>query len=110
MCWLPLVVAYPLELATTKQRGFLFSWMFFALSLSTFAVNYINPVGLENIGWRYYIITIVFTTLVLVVIYFFFVETKGLSLEEIATSKSQLPIFCFNGCGRFLGAKQADPQ
>lgn len=85
MCWLPLVVAYPLELATTKQRGILFSWMFFCLSMSTFAVNYINPIGLENIGWRYYIITIIFTLLVLVVIYFFFVETKGLSLEEVAT-------------------------
>lgn len=53
--------------------------------MSTFAVNYINPIGLENIGWRYYIITIVFTLLVLVIIYFFFVETKGLSLEEVAT-------------------------
>ena len=82
-----MVVAYPLELATTKQRGFLFSWMFFCLSMSTFIVNYINPIGIQNIAWRYYIITTVFILLVLVVIYFTFVETKGLSLEEIATRK-----------------------
>jgi hypothetical protein len=62
--------------------------MFFSLSMSTFAVNYINPIGLANISWRYYIITIAFTTLVLVIIWFAFPETKGLSLEEIATSKS----------------------
>ncbi|KAF6812502.1 MFS hexose [Colletotrichum musicola] len=87
ICWLPLVVAYPLELCTTKQRGLFFSWMFFALSMSTFAVNYINPIGLQNIQWRYYIITIVFTSIVFVAIYFLFVETQGMSLEEIATGK-----------------------
>lgn len=65
--------------------------MFFALSMSTFCVNYINPIGLGNISWRYYIITIAFTTLVLVIIWFTFPETKGLSLEEIATSKPSLP-------------------
>ncbi|KAI9162961.1 Lactose permease [Paramyrothecium foliicola] len=85
ICWLPLVVAYPIELCTAKQRGLFFSWTFFALSMSTFAVNYINPIGLENIQWKYYIITIVFTLLVWVIIYFCFVETKGLTLEEIAT-------------------------
>ncbi|TEA12486.1 Lactose permease [Colletotrichum sidae] len=84
ICWLPLVVAYPLELCTTKQRGLFFkqrglffSWMFFALSMSTFAVNYINPIGLENLQWRYYIIMIPFTTLVFFMIYFSFVETRG---------------------------------
>ncbi|TDZ13789.1 Lactose permease [Colletotrichum orbiculare MAFF 240422] len=87
ICWLPLVVAYPLELCTTKQRGLFFSWMFFALSMSTFAVNYINPIGLENLQWRYYIIMIAFTTLVFFIIYFSFVETRGLSLEEIATGR-----------------------
>lgn len=55
--------------------------------MSTFIVNYINPIGIQNIAWRYYIITTVFILLVLVVIYFTFVETKGLSLEEVATRK-----------------------
>lgn len=58
--------------------------------MSTFIVNYINPIGIENIGWRYYVITTVFILLVLVVIYFTFVETKGLSLEEVATRTSTL--------------------
>jgi MFS family permease len=85
ICWLPLVTAYSIEICTAKQRSILFSWLFFSISMSTFAVNYINPVGLENIQWRYYIITIVFTVLILVLVWFFFVETRGLSLEEIAT-------------------------
>ncbi|KAL2822398.1 general substrate transporter [Aspergillus granulosus] len=85
ICWLPLVTAYSIEICTTKQRSILFSWLFFTISISTFGVNYLNPVGLENIGWRYYVITIVFTFFILGLIYFFFVETRGLSLEEIAT-------------------------
>lgn len=82
--WLPLNVAYPLEIVTTKQRGLYFSWTLFSISASGFAVNYVNPVGIASLGWKYYIITIAFTCLVWVAIYFTFVETKDLSLEQIA--------------------------
>ncbi|KAH7230264.1 hypothetical protein FSOLCH5_013660 [Fusarium solani] len=82
--WLPLNVAYPLEIVTTKQRGVYFSWTLFVISGSSFAVNYINPIGLESLSWRYYIITIAFNCLVLGIIYFTFIETKDLSLEQIA--------------------------
>lgn len=82
--WLPLNVAYPIEIVTTKQRGLYFSWTLFVISASSFVVNYINPIGLESIGWRYYLITIAFDCLVIVIIYFGFVETKGMTLEQIA--------------------------
>ena len=52
--------------------------------LTNMQVNYINPIGLQNISWKYYIIQIIFIAILLVVIYFTFVETKGLTLEEIA--------------------------
>lgn len=71
--------------------------------MSTFIVNYINPIGLDNIGWRYYVITTVFIVLVLVIIYFTFVETKGLSLEEVATRKCSLLLLLLESrSGRFL--------
>jgi sugar porter (SP) family MFS transporter len=38
-CWLPLVVAYPLETVTTKQRGFFFSWTMFCINASSFVVS-----------------------------------------------------------------------
>lgn len=85
--YLPLTVAYPLELCTTKQRSLFFSWTLFSISLSCFIVNYINPIGIQNLQWRYYILTIVFTCVVWVLIYFTFVETRGLSLEEVAISQ-----------------------
>lgn len=81
-----MTVAYPLELCTTKQRSLFFSWTLFAISMSAFIVNYINPIGIQNLQWRYYILTIVFACVIWVLIYFTFVETRGLSLEEIAIS------------------------
>ncbi|TRX91485.1 hypothetical protein FHL15_007709 [Xylaria flabelliformis] len=43
----------------------------------------IGPIGLANLGWRFYIIFIIFTALQFPIVYFFIPETKGLSLEEI---------------------------
>uniref|UniRef100_A0A8H7N3A8 Major facilitator superfamily (MFS) profile domain-containing protein n=1 Tax=Bionectria ochroleuca TaxID=29856 RepID=A0A8H7N3A8_BIOOC len=80
-----LTVSYPLEICTTKQRSLFFSWNFFSISMSTFIVNYINPIGIKNLSWRYYLLTIAFTSLIWLIIYFTFVDTKGMSLEEIAT-------------------------
>jgi hypothetical protein len=39
---------------------------------------------LQNISWGYYIIQTVFIAILLVVIWFTFVETQGLTLEEVA--------------------------
>jgi hypothetical protein len=61
--------------------------------ISSFIASYLNPVALEAIGWRYYIAQWVFNGVVIVVIY---VETSGLTLEEIAA--------IFDGEDQFLTA------
>ncbi|KAH7362365.1 putative MFS hexose transporter [Plectosphaerella cucumerina] len=83
-CWIPLVVTYPLEVVTTKQRGIFFSWTMLCINASSFVASYLNPVALEAIQWRYYIVQCVFNSLMIAVIYFTFVETTGRTLEEIA--------------------------
>jgi hypothetical protein len=45
----------------------------------------VNPIGLENIGWKYYIVFCCFLVVIITTVYFTFPETKGYSLEEIAT-------------------------
>ncbi|PVH72057.1 putative MFS hexose transporter [Cadophora sp. DSE1049] len=84
ICWIPLVIAYPLETVTTKQRGIFFALTMLCINTAAFVSSYINPIGLDAIGWRYYIPQCVFNTLFIFIIYFTFVETKGLTLEEIA--------------------------
>lgn len=85
MCWVPLVVAYPLETVTTKQRGIFFAVTMLSINITAFATSYINPVGLDSLGWRYYIPQCIWNVIVFLVIYFTWVETRGLTLEEIAT-------------------------
>jgi membrane protein implicated in regulation of membrane protease activity len=40
--------------------------------------------AIANIGWRYYLVFVCLTVISIVVIYFFYPETKQRSLEEMA--------------------------
>jgi len=46
--------------------------------------TFVNPIALNNIGWKYYIVFVALLLLMLVVVILFFAETKGHSLEEVA--------------------------
>lgn len=56
--------------------------------MSTYAAIFfnifVNPIALEAIGWKYYIVFAVILVIITVTIYFFYPETKGHSLEEMA--------------------------
>lgn len=53
------------------------NWIF------TFLVVEITPVSISNIGWRTYVYFAVFNACFIPLIYFFYPETKWLSLEQI---------------------------
>jgi MFS family permease len=46
--------------------------------------SFANPVAMDAIGWKYYIVWVVMIFIHLAVIYFFFPETKNRGLEEVA--------------------------
>lgn len=46
--------------------------------------GYANPVAMEAIGWKYYIVYCCVLAAEVVLVFFFFPETKGRSLEEVA--------------------------
>jgi hypothetical protein len=46
--------------------------------------SFANPVAMEAIGWRYYIVWVVVIFFNLTMIFFFFPETKNRGLEEVA--------------------------
>ncbi|KAI0203338.1 guanine deaminase [Astrocystis sublimbata] len=52
--------------------------------LAGFFATFVNPIGLENASWRYLISYIVFLTYEITFVYFFFAETFGRTLEELA--------------------------
>lgn len=56
--------------------------------LATFFTTFINPIGLDNIQWRWLIFYCCWLGFENVFIYFFFPETYGRTLEELAFSES----------------------
>jgi len=53
-----------------------------------FFTTFVNPIGLDSIGWKYLIMYIVMILVEIVTIYFFYPETQGRTLEELAFCKS----------------------
>ncbi|RDB20183.1 Lactose permease [Hypsizygus marmoreus] len=46
--------------------------------------QFVNPIGIANAGWKYYISYCIFLTLEVIFVYFLFPETQGRTLEELA--------------------------
>lgn len=57
--------------------------MFLAVDLALFFNSYVNPVALGALGWKYYIVYDVWLFIELLVVYFFYIETRNTPLEEI---------------------------
>lgn len=43
-----------------------------------------NPIALDNIGWKYYIVFVMWLAIESTIIYFAYPETKGPALEELS--------------------------
>ncbi|KAJ2902731.1 hypothetical protein MKZ38_000157 [Zalerion maritima] len=84
IAWTPLLQAYPVEIFpyTLRARGLSFTYV---CSFTGLIVgNQVNPIAMEAIGWKYYIVFCCILAVLLVIIYFLFPETKGYTLEEIS--------------------------
>ncbi|KAH6695600.1 general substrate transporter [Plectosphaerella plurivora] len=74
---------YPAEITTLRTRSKGVSLSVMSNWLFTFMVVMITPVATTNIGWRTYLIFTVLNASFVPIIYFFFPETAGLSLEAL---------------------------
>ncbi|CAN6674826.1 galactose transporter [Trichomonascus vanleenenianus] len=76
---------YPAEINSQRWRflgagvATATNWMF------NYIIVLITPIAAQNIGYRYYIIYVVFNFVAAAVAHFFYVETKNMSLEELDT-------------------------
>jgi hypothetical protein len=57
--------------------------LFLAVDLALFFNSYVNPIALDALNWKYYIVYDVWLATELLVVYIFFVETMNTPLEEI---------------------------
>ncbi|KAM5344119.1 hypothetical protein ACJ41O_012656 [Fusarium nematophilum] len=81
--WTPLSFSYCAEILnfTIRAKGMAFYSIF--TSSAGFFNQYVIPIGLAGIGWRFYIVGVVWNLFVATVVGFTYLETSGLTLEQI---------------------------
>ncbi|KAL2838637.1 general substrate transporter [Aspergillus pseudoustus] len=85
IAWTPLSNMYSVEILpyNLRAKG---QAIYNIVQGSANAFNqWVNPIALDAIQWRYYSVYIVLLSVYCVVIYFWFPETKNMTIEEIAT-------------------------
>ncbi|KAJ0379865.1 hypothetical protein COL26b_002018 [Colletotrichum chrysophilum] len=80
----PFLTAYPCEIwqYSLRSRGLTVTWC--ASVVAIFINTFVNPIALEAIAWKYYIVFIVVLFCLLIVSYLYYPETRGHTLEQIA--------------------------
>ncbi|KAJ5928336.1 hypothetical protein N7466_007292 [Penicillium verhagenii] len=78
-----MVPSYVAEVSPFNLRAKAFVLNGFADAAANIFSGYTNPVGLAAIGWKYYIVWCCVLVSNFTIIFFFYPETKNLSLEEV---------------------------
>lgn len=80
----PLLASYPIEIFPYPLRAKGYMVANFMMTLSLIFNQYVNPIALEALQWKYYLVYIAWLCFEFVFCYFFIVETKNRTLEETA--------------------------
>jgi len=80
----PVQPTYTLEILpfTLRAKGLMIS-QFTTYGAGLFN-GFVNPIAMEEIGWKYYIVFVILLGIWFVVIWFLFPETGGRTLEEVS--------------------------
>jgi hypothetical protein len=84
LAWNALLYSYPVEVLPYPIRAKGFSVLMFCGKAANFVNAFVNPIGLDAIGWKYYIVYVGWLAFETGCVWTFFVETKGPNLEAIA--------------------------
>ncbi|KAK3617945.1 hypothetical protein LTR22_026549 [Elasticomyces elasticus] len=82
--WTPLAVMYPPEVLNYSIRSIGMSWFISWQNLVLLVPIFTFPVTMTRIGWITYMLNGGFNVVVMVVVAWYWVETKNLSLEEVS--------------------------
>ncbi|CZT18155.1 related to hexose transporter protein [Ramularia collo-cygni] len=84
LAWSGLLVGYGCEILPYNLRAKGLTLMFLMVNVALFFNQYVNPIALRDIKWKYYIVYCVWLAIELAVVYFYYIETRYTPLEEIA--------------------------
>ncbi|KAF9071986.1 hexose transporter [Rhodocollybia butyracea] len=80
----PLIVVYTVEILPYPLRAKGFNIFNLTISLALIFNQYVNPIALARITWKYYVVYCCWLVVECIFLYFYVVETKNLTLEETA--------------------------
>ncbi|KZT63382.1 hexose transporter [Daedalea quercina L-15889] len=84
LAYTPLIITYTVEIMPNSLRAKGLTVYSVAVSLGLIFNQYVNPVALQRLAWKYYIFYCCWIAFEFVFIYFMLVETKNRTLEETA--------------------------
>ncbi|CAE6478061.1 unnamed protein product [Rhizoctonia solani] len=80
----PLLVAYTIEILPFNIRAKGFAVMNFSVCIALIVNQYVNPVALTAIGWKYALVYCGWLLFEFIFVFRYIIETKGRSLEQTA--------------------------
>ncbi|PNS18955.1 High-affinity glucose transporter [Sphaceloma murrayae] len=84
VAWSGLLVGYCVEILPYNIRAKGLTMVFLMVNVALMFNQYVNPIALGNIGWKYYIVYCAWLGVELAVVWKFYIETRHTPLEEIA--------------------------
>lgn len=83
VCLNPLLFLYPTEILPFRLRAMGLSILVFATKAASFFNQFVNPIGMDSLGWKYYLVYVGWLLVEIAVFYFLYPETRGYTLETI---------------------------
>jgi len=84
LAFTPLIISYTVEILPYSIRAKGFTIFNFVISITLIFNQYVNPIAISKLGWKYYLVYLFWLCFETVFCYFFIVETKNRTLEETA--------------------------
>jgi hypothetical protein len=82
--WTPLTFMYPPEILNYQIRSIGIAWFGIWQNAILLIPIFAFPIAIEKLGWKIYMLNGAWNVFELLVIIFYWVETKNLSLEEVS--------------------------
>ncbi|KAH8812529.1 general substrate transporter [Xylogone sp. PMI_703] len=82
-CLIPMIYLYSTEILPYRLRAMGLSISVFSTKASLFFNQFVNPIGLGSLGWKYYLVYVVWVAIEVLTMYLVYPETRGHSLETM---------------------------
>ncbi|KAL4789719.1 general substrate transporter [Aspergillus venezuelensis] len=79
----PTLYLYPSEILPFSLRATGMSVLIFTNKAALFFNQFVNPIGMDDLGWKYYLVYVAWLAVEVGLFWAFFPETYGLTLEAI---------------------------